>query len=385
MKRTAAIAAALLAAFSLFACANNNGGGAQTEAPKPTQAAEQTAAPLSFPTQGRLGNLIGGELFPKPAEYLVLKGEGDLYYAYDRMGELAAAFPALGLFSGFYGRDGIVGDFSLRLMKRLDDYSVFGQLMLRFEDGELVDFLDCYTDKTIALKSQGLSAGTAGGVLPFEGGKYLLLEAYDQEGYGARRAIRYGRCVWLDENGNITGEFDPAPFGYIEGVFGGKYILARPPVQDSAEEDYFCTTVYSQQGEALLGNVEAATAAVFYMPVGGIITEASLARWLEIASYVYDEHDNMFDQSLNRLSASVQDISGVDCVRMHYSMEVENRFIVSDNSTISYSPLFGQSATPEPVRVYVGIKDENGSWLFKIFNPALASDSRRGSRFKRIG
>lgn len=366
MKRisvTAIILSAIL--LALFSCAKNGEEGAETNTAKPAEPSHST-----FPASGRLGNLIGGEIFPEPAKYLVLKGEGDLYYIYDRMGEFVTVCTGYGYYSGFYGEDGIVGNFSLSLMKHMDEYRDFGQLMLHIVDDELIDFFDCYTDKTVELKSRGLRIGSAGGVLPFDG-KYLVLEAYHD------RNPRYGRCCWLDENGEIIGEFDPEPFGRIRGVYGGKYIIAVPRYM-AREDEHFNMTIHSLSGEVLLTNIEAAGAAVFYMmQEGEVIDDPVFDRRLIIADHAYTENERWYDRELEPMSVTPQDAYELDCVRMHNSIELEDRFVIGDNSVNAYSLLFWAESTPEPIRIYVGVKDGAGNWLFKIFNPALANDSKR--------
>ncbi|MBR3298778.1 MAG: hypothetical protein IKI64_06180 [Clostridia bacterium] len=378
MKRlsiTAIILSAIL--LSLLSCAKNGGAGTETNTAEPAE----TVAPALpvLPARGRLGNLIGGEIFPDPAKYLVLKGEGDLYYIYDRMGEFVTVCKGMGYLSGFYGEDGIVGNFSLRLMQNMDDWQTFGQLMLHIVDGELIEFIDCYTDKTVQVKSKGLSIGEQGGVLPFDD-KYLVIEAYHDENADKGRELRYERCTWLDQNGDIAGEFDPAPFGRIRGVYGGKHIIAIDGGDASEDEDHFKTKIYSLSGEALLENIESADAAVFYtLKEGEVIDGSVFERRLTLAEYAYTEFDRWYDSAPEPMRTPPADAYDVEYNRMRRSIELEDRIVIGDNSVNWYSLLFWES-TPEPIRIYVGVKDGAGNWLFKIFNPALANDSKRRPR-----
>lgn len=373
MKRlsvTLIIFSLLLAA--LLCCAKNSETFNESGTASPEPTAEPT--PLSIlPANGRLGNLTGGEIFTEPAKYLVLKGEGDLFYAYDSCGELLSVFKGYGYYSGFYGENGIVGNYSLRLMQQMDDYRIFGQLMLKLVDGELIEFFDCYTGKTVQVKQQGLRIGEVGGVLPVDG-KYLLLEAeysYDVELHRYRSG--YGRCVWLDEDGNITGEFDPAPFGQIKGVLGGKCILGIEPVYVGRDEGAFKTAVFSPSGELLYENIEPAAAAMFMQDARAY--ECALF----LADYVYDAQDHLINASLERETDPNADPYDAEYNRMYSSIELENRTVIGDNSTNPYLSLIGLEASSEPIRIYVGVKDGAENWLFKIFNPALASDSKRSS------
>lgn len=374
MKRTACsfiMVFALIILLSLLSCAKNGEKGNEANTAEPSQ-------PV-FPASGKLGNLIGGEIFPEPAKYLVLKGEGDLYYIYDNMGELVTVCAGYGYLSGFYGEDGIVGNFSLRLMQNMDDWQTFGQLMLHIVDGELIEFIDCYTDKTVQVKSKGLSIGEFGGVLPFED-KYLVLEAYYDENAAKGRKLRYARCAWLDKNGELAGEFDPAPFGQIRGVYGGKHIISIDADDASENEDYFKTKICSLSGEALLENIESAYAAVYYtLKEGEVIDGSVFERRLTIADHAYTENDRWYDSATEPMQIPPEDPYDVEYVRMRRSIELEDRVVIGDNSVNAYSSLVWQESTPEPVRIYVGVKDGEGNWLFKIFNPALASDSRRRS------
>jgi hypothetical protein len=306
-----------------------------------------------------------------------LKGEGDLYYIYDRMGEFRSVCKGMGYLSGFYGEDGIVGNFSLRLMQNMDDWETFGQLMLHIVDGELIEFLDCYTDKTVQVKSKGLSIGSQGGVLPFDD-RYLVLEAYYDENAEKGREFRYARCTWLDQNGELAGEFDPAPFGRIRGVYGGKHIIAIDRGDASVDEEPFKTKIYSLSGEILLENIETADAAVFYMLKEGEVVDGSVfERRLTLADYAYTEFDRWYDSAPEPMRTPPADAYEEEYNMMHRSIELEDRIVIGDNSVNAYSLLFWAESTPEPIRIYVGVKDGAGNWLFKIFNPALANDSKR--------
>ena len=374
MKRISIITVLLSAIFfSLISCAKNGENGNEANTAEPTQAV--------ISANGRVGNLIGGELFPEPAKYLVLKGEGDLYYIYDRMGEFKTVCSGYGYYSGFYGEDGIVGNFSLRLMQNMDDWETFGPLMLHIVDGELIEFIDCFTDKTVQIKSQGLGIGEFGGVLPFED-KYLVLEACYDESAQKGHELRYERCCWLDQNGDITGEFDPAPFGRIRGVYGGRHIIAIDPSEAPDEEDHFITRIISLSGEVLLENIETADEAVFYMlKEGEVIDDSVFERRLTLAEYAYTENDRWYDSELNPMRTPPEDAYDAEFGRMRRSIELEDRIVIGDNSVNTYSSLVWFESTQEPIRIYVGIKDGAGNWLFKIFNPALASDSKRRSGF----
>lgn len=385
VKKTAKIFSIVISALMLCACAGNN----MPETPTPTQTSVQTSAPTAVPTKAptptpkadptpsprpfpspvRLGNLKGTALFDGPAKYFSLRGEGTLIYIYDRYGELVKTFSAYandysGSAVGFFGEYGIVGTFSLKLMEHIDDCVFFADVIVRMADGDIVEVFDRNFENRIDIKALGLSIGKHGGILPFED-RYLLLEAeYDS----AAKKMKYGRCVWLDKQGNITGEFDPSPFGRIRGVLNGRHIVCS----DYDSEYKYKSRVVTLDGRELIANIEPEAYDFFtadgHEPNCSLSTTYKLVKDKNFVRYRLSSDDE-FKQSDHGSVTPPQNDKGKE----RHAIEIPNRRIVSPMGVAEYWN--GKTYTAQSV--YAGITDDYGNWLFRIYNPNLASDSQR--------
>lgn len=370
--------AVLLIAASLSCAKNNESITAPTEAPvrtsapteAPTEASTLTPLPTPEPDPTptpnpfqppKLGNLIGGPLLPEPYKYFVLKGEGDLFYVYDTMGELVKIIAFGDYYEdrspvGIYGEYGMIGGFSFKLMDSIENYDRFAESVLHFEDGELIEIMDAYYENPIPIKQNGLGIGKHGGVLHLDG-KYLLLDAeYDEQ----NGKMDYGRCVWLDNEGTVIGEFDPTPFGVIRGVLAEKYLICEESIMENAS---FNCKVIALEGEVLISGIEPVKDGWFchdfYEAIEGIgwycasfdCVKVGEKKWLRINKYgsfvpaeEYPDHSYYPDINTGPISLT-------------------SRVLVTDHGS-------GSSG------IYAGIKDRKGNWLFRIYDPSLVSDSR---------
>lgn len=337
---------------------------APTVTPEPTTAPTETPIPTPTPNPflpPQLGNLIGGPILPEPYKYFVLKGEGDLFYVYDTMGELIKIIADGGYYYdrspvGIYSEYGMIGQFSFKLMDSIENYDRVADFVLHLEDGELIEIMDAYYENPIPIKQNGLGLGKHGGVLRIDG-KYLLLEAE----YNAETGkMDYGRCIWLDDSGTVVGEFDPAPFGVIRGVLAEKYLICEDSIRENSE---FSCKVVTLDGEVLISDIEPVTDGWFW-------------------------HD--YEEALRGIGWYC---ISFDCVKVGEKawcrLDRYGRFVPCEEyPNHSYYP----DITTDPVKVsgfqlitdhgygapgvYAGIK-RGGNWLFKIYDPSLVSDSQR--------
>ncbi|MBR3298780.1 MAG: PT domain-containing protein [Clostridia bacterium] len=381
-----------------------------TEEPTPKPTGRPTAPPdagemPSFPGAVQLGNLIGGELFPEPGMYFVLNGESDLKYVYDRFGELVSSFNITDYedhwldSGGFFGEHGAPWGYSIERGENLPDYRLFGDLALiarsdgycvlengeewrgfvisdirtglleehplmnGAEDIELESF-NYDTGSYEFVKARGFRIGEAGGILHIDG-KYLVIERYyefvsDSDWYMHRPGP--AKAVLFDENGARLGEVDTAPFGTVRGVFGGKYIIGERMLPE--EEWYFdgsnyvqtAKSLYTLSGELVMDNVEP------IVSDGFAADEEIGAGWMICASYLKDREGGVFNSAFESIEELPADAKKGEYSSLYRPLELENRVFVESG-------------------VYVGIKDDEGNWLFRIYNPNFASDSQREDRW----
>lgn len=373
---------------------------ALTETPtaEPTEAptAEPTPA-LVFPTPGRMGKLIDGPLFDEPAAYFVLEGESDLKYVFDRFGELVTVInaaeyeePNWSQHPAFYTEHGMPYGYSIERGEWMPPYRFFDNMAITIsqssylnENGErdfsffITDIKDDRLEKTILMDNapefvfvdgeentrtqRAFKIGWAGGILHVDG-VYLVYEA-TMENYGEEgQTLAYRECLMLDEEGNRIGEIDLSVFGRVRGVFGGKYIIGERYLDESERyEDSNGYTVYSEtdlytlDGELVMRKVRP------YSTGGFVVDEELYFGSIYTARFLNDENGTFYDKDLNPIPEPDEDELHVDpekFTRNYFALQINDRQIVSGNG------------------VYAGIKDGEGNWLFKIYNPAGASDSQ---------
>jgi hypothetical protein len=367
-----------------------------TESPtaEPTEAhtAEPTVTPteepIAFPTPGRLGNLVNGEaVLPEGVAYFVLDGESDVHYVYDRFGELLATFTApsddfncWSNSAGIYGEYGVpygycikrgemmpadIIDFANRLFEyrkiwdEEDEYSEYagynGFVWTAFWDEKL--------ERRIEF-DRPMGFGFGASILPVDD-KLILIADRDVEENGEQ--VSYTEAIMLDENGKVIGDFDPETFGgidMIEGVLADRYLLvkaddeAHPLELDSDWPWYRKYDLYSLSGECILRDCWAVLSDRFHYWDGA-------GRGLVYAYCFINRQGEVFDGELNLLYTVPEgtDLSGYNIVPSEYGSIFHNK-----NDLCGY--------TVDQEGIYAGVKDEEGNWVFKIYNPKLASDSQ---------
>ncbi len=368
---------------------------APTEAPtaapteKPSEAPGTPAKPeLVFPTPGRLGNLVNGApVLPEGMEYFVLDGESDLKYVYDRFGKITAVFNAAPDFDfdwswsnepGIYGEYGVPYGYCIKLGKMLpnasaipfadrvfemrwiegsefSDYS--GIVLTAIWDEKLENRIDLAPDRLMGLGDQGA-------VLPVDG-KFIVIA--DRASWEDGAYVYRTEATLIDENGDPMGAFDPEPFGGFEGIagaFGGKYLLVNAELQKhpmEREDDwsrYNRYDIYALSGECVMSDCWLRRRDDRFRYAGG------LGRELFYANCLINSCGEVFDGELNLLYTVPEgtDLSNFEIVPSEYSS------IFHENYRCSY--------TVDQDGVYAGVKDEAGNWVFRIYNPKLASDSQ---------
>ncbi|MBR5948700.1 MAG: PT domain-containing protein [Clostridia bacterium] len=378
---------------------------APTEAATEEPAAVPTAEPLVFPTPGRTGNLIGGTLFDEPAKYFLIHGESNMHYVYDNCGALIASFSAgfdesssWHTSSGFYGEHGAPFGYSIERGEFLPPYyEVFGDIAIDYtityylnDEGErsLGVFLEGIKDYTFendvpmdaapeysvfewsgaetASAMKAYKLGWAGAVLHIDG-KYLILDRdvdlSKDYTYYAPYLITVGASL-LDENGAFIGNPDVSAFGVITGVFGGKYIIGEHLLDESewTQGEYGKTVqtihnLYTLSGELVASRIT---------PIGydgfTVDDEVNWGR-VVLANYFKDENGQFYDKELKAIAEpSLEQIYSEAPQRIYEPMEIEDRVFARGE-------------------VYAGIKDGEGNWLFRIYNPAGASDSQNSDHW----
>lgn len=367
-----------------------------TAAPTEAPTAEPTA-PLVFPTPGRMGKLIDGPLFDEPAAYFVLEGESDLKYVFDRFGELVTVInaaeyeePNWSQYPAFYTEHGMPYGYSIERGEWMPPYRFFDNMAITIsqssylnENGErdfsffITDIKDARLEKSILMDNapefvfvdgeentrtqRAFKIGWAGGILHVDG-VYLVygatMENYGEEG----QALAYRECLMLDEEGNHIGEIDLSAFNRVRGVFGGKYIIGERYLDESERyEDsngytvYSETNLYTLSGELVMSRVRP------YSTGGFVVDEELYFGSIYTARFLNDENGTFYDKDLNPIPEPDEDELHMDpeeFTRNYFALRVKDRQIVSGSG------------------VYAGIKDGEGNWLFKIYDPAGASDSQ---------
>ena len=371
-----------------------------TEYPTAPAISDPIAPPtpaLVFPTPGRMGNLVGGPLFDEPAAYFVLDGESDLKYVFNRFGELVTVFNAADYeeanWSGspaFYGAHGMPYGYSIERGEWMPPYCFFDNMAIQIsyskylnENGEeshsffITDIKDDRLEKTILMDNapefvfvddegntrtqRAFEIGWMGGILHVNG-VYLVYKA-TMENFGEQdQAFVYNECLMLDESGNLIGEIDLSAFSRVRGIFGGKYIIEERYLDESERyEDSYGYMIYSETNLYTLSG-ELVMRRVTPYPTSHFAVDDELGFGsIYTARFLKDEHGIFYDKDLNPIPEPDEDELRRDPERFagnYFALRVKDRQIVSGSG------------------VYAGIKDAAGNWLFKIYNPAGASDSQ---------
>ena len=342
-----------------------------TPEPTPAFTAEPTAEPTPrpvFPTPGPTGVLTDGPIFTEPAKYLVIDGESDLHYVYDAAGELVCSFragyaddPSYYTEAGFYTEFGLPYDFDLSVMRPGKHYEMLGDILFAveymddFSDGMyLTEVADAERENVFTFEKGEMPIGNLGGILHIDG-KYLLIDrGYEHTDYGEACFAVKRPAKLYDEDFNFIREIDTAPFGDITGVFGGRYVIGCVPGE--GEDPYektrnSITSIYTLDGELVMENVK---------PTGNSQFFPDDEVWfavLSAADYLTDADGRVFDGELRELPELPKD--------------AEIGFLKSRYKRIELPEV-------EFVRLgaYAGTRDADGSWLFRIYDPRKASDSR---------
>ncbi len=381
--------------LSLAACGRGELPPAPTEAPAEAPTAEPAVEPTAEPTEEpapapteapdfsglipKTGKLCEGPIFPEPAKYLVISGEGDNFYVYDNMGELVKIFNAVedeyafGI-PGFYGEDGICENVLISTGEKLDEFYLFGDCFYYIdEDWENESFrlrrvLDEDRNTLFEFsKKEAPELGMGGGVLHIGDRFYILNRDYEWDGdYPVRTA---GDILVYDETGSLVSRLDPEPFGHIFGVFGGKYILGgvMNPDPEGEDDDFygemqrFDCSIFDLEGNKLMEHIKAN--GIDWM---AIEDEAGYGG-LRLYEYLEDEDGNFFDGDLN-------EIESIPVEYQLYGTPANQRY--GCLNWIMRSLGFEAEVWDD---TFVGVRlvteeGGRGDWTFRIYNPKLASD-----------
>ncbi|MBR4657909.1 MAG: hypothetical protein IKP26_01465 [Clostridia bacterium] len=346
-----------------------------TEAPAteaPATEAPATEAPAELtpnPFLPRIGRLCDGPIFPEPAKYLVISGESDNFYVYDNMGELIETFHAVEDdfawgYAGFFGPEGICENVRIATGERVEPFDIFDDMVLRtswYSDDNSwgykltglynEDFGEVFSAESLGRE---LELGEAGGVLHVDG-KYLVIgRRMDWDADDDSDGLHYvAEPLLIDAEGRLTGTVDPAPFGRMFGVLGGKYLICSHSERFEPWEllDGYLCEIFTLDGQLVRQGVKPIAYSTYSAD------EELSAGMLIAANYVEDEQGNFYDADLEPVSELPAD-AAVNPVRERYgNLQFDDR------------DYYGWG------NVYVGVKDSEGNWLFRIYNPKLASDA----------
>ncbi len=341
-----------------------------TEAPETEAPATEAPAELTpNPFLPRIGRLCDGPIFPEPAKYLVISGESDNFYVYDNMGELIKTFHAVEDdfawgYAGFFGPEGICENVRIATGEQVEPFDIFDDMVLRtswYSDDnnwgyKLTGLYNEDFDEVFSAESLGreLDLGEAGGVLHVDG-KYLVIgRRMDWEADDDSDGLHYvAEPLLIDAEGRLAGTVDPAPFGRIFGVLGGKYLICSHSERSEPWEllDGYLCEIFTLDGQLVRQGVKPIAYSTYSAD------EELSAGMLIAANYVEDEQGNFYDADLEPVSELPAD-AAVNPVRERYgNLEFEDY------------EYYGWG------NVFVGVKDAQGNWLFRIYNPKLASDA----------
>ena len=340
-----------------------------TEAPTETPTEAPTAAPSApsgasvSPFMPKLGRLCDGPIFPEPAKYLVVSGESDIFYVYDNMGELVKTFHAVEDeyawgYPGFFGEDGICENVRISTGDKVSGFSLFDDMIFTISWSDeswscsLKSMMNGDFEELFTLDEEEGSLGNAGGVLHIDGNYLLLDRSVDwDEDIGEYLKINSDPKL-LGPDGSFIRTVDLNRFNRIIGVYGGKYIMDGY-LKDAEEGwwgDNIDVSLYTLDGEPVMQHV----APVYYSSYA-LDDEGNFGA-LYAANYLRDEDGNYRDKDLNVISELPENADD-NPLRMRYgNLEFEDYHY------------YGWGG------VYVGVKDADENWLFRIYNPKLASD-----------
>jgi hypothetical protein len=328
------------------------------EAPTAEPTAVPTETPLVFPTPGRMGNLNGGgPILPEGAEYLGIGGEMNLYYIYDRFGELVDIIDLYGYPSGFYGPHGAPGGYSIERGEQLPHCLTFGDMILDCsfmeerdeQTGEITysgytldRISNIYFEELVSFDEGAIRLGMDGAVLRIDG-MYLILNTTIDDPYG-NSPIEYAEPpMLLDETGGLIRTLDTEQFGRIKGVYGGKYLMIENMLS------YGECDLYTLDGECVKKTCSP-------QPNGWFQLDYDRSYYYLSADYMNNRSGAFYDTELNRIGVLPDDarVSPWDAV---YGMINDSEYTIVHGS------------------IYSGVMDGDGNWLFRIYRPELANDS----------
>lgn len=380
-----------------------------TEAPTAVPAEEPTPKPTgrptappdvgempSFPGAVQLGNLIGGELFPEPGMYFVLNGESDLKYVYDRFGELVTTFGAEDNEyshwdgTGIYGVHGAPFGYSIERDEMLPNYQRFGDILIQteyweyidengeessshfitdikkinLEDSDLMKAANEYTFvqttyaeneyKVEEIVRRAFKVDYAGAIVKIDG-KYLILDRSIVYGSGTPvLSLQTNSALIFSESGEVLGELDTSPFGRIEGVFGGKYIIGAQFVPEGEQTvdggfSFDRLNLYTLSGELVMERV-------FPLYYQRYYPEDELYITTEYADHLQTIDGSFYNAELERIDEPTpEELYGGERADIYGALRIADRFV-------------------EQSELYTGIKDGDGNWLFRIYRPRFAND-----------
>ncbi|MBQ1818456.1 MAG: hypothetical protein II124_07460, partial [Clostridia bacterium] len=202
--------------------------------------------------------------------------------------------------------------------------------------------------------------GEYGGVLFVQGEMWVLHRSaeYTDEG----QAIVNDEDVKVyDMQGNLLRTFDPEPFGQILAVFADKYIIGgtRLPydefvdMEDTSFWDYDCT-LYTLDGKKVMKHIHPSYGSFF------CIEDESGDGQLASVQYIKDAEGRAYDGGLDPVDKLPGDLWRDD---VDFRYECLN----SDMDELGF-----RCVTWDPL--YNGVKNADGEWLFRIYNPKTAQD-----------
>ncbi|MBR0135201.1 MAG: hypothetical protein IJM18_03290 [Clostridia bacterium] len=335
---------------------------APSDEPAATPAPSEAPEYGDFPEMPKLGRLTDGPIFPEPAKYLVLPGESNMHYVFNNMGELLGSFAMstdeeTEFQYGFFGEDGICCWHRLSDFSEIKPLCYFNDFALRMEYAEpkpgdwehgrweLTELLDSDLNTIAVYKKGEISFGKLGGIMRFDGGYLVVAREY---GF-----TTMGKLIQLDKNGRKIGEIDPTPFGMIFGVFGDKYIIRMRETNVLDEDTGYYTYKYdilSIEGRVLMTDVEPVVKCSFLIDYEIFYGGLASAYYLKSSSGTY------YDSDLKPIPKPSDE-------------ELEARPVTS-----KYGIMYLDGYRVHDYGVYYGVTDDDGNWLFRIYNPQLVSD-----------
>ena len=337
--------------------------------PEPTNTPEPTEAPV-FPGVPQTGKLVDGPIFTEPGKYLVLKGDGDLFYVYNSMGEFVKTISAVddeydhsGV--GIFGEDGICHNVRIATGEPVPNFEILGDMLFTYEwveeegDGYryypcLISVLNEDLTPKFSFEPGEMGLGEVGGILHIEG-KYLVMERDIDWGDWESENVKINYVSTpklLGPDGRLIKELDLSELGNIAGVYGGKYLVTKKSTGRFDEwgvEEEFEYAIYTLEGELVMDKVD---------PVYDSWFCADDELWMgdfHSYSYLTDENGVCYDAELNVVE-SVPEYGAPNRLREKFWE------LGYDDLVIDYWGTF------------VGVKTAEGEWLFKIYNPGYAED-----------